>query len=33
MSWKLVVIGGLVFYIVTWIVGAATGPLKHAAPA
>jgi len=29
MNWKLVVLGGLVFFVVTWIVGFATGPLIH----
>jgi len=29
MNWKLVVVGGLVFFIVTWIVGFVTGPLLH----
>lgn len=29
MNWKLVVVGGLVFYAVTFVVGFATGPLIH----
>jgi len=29
MSWKLIVVGGLVFFAVTFIVGLATGPLIH----
>jgi hypothetical protein len=29
MNWKLVIVGGLVFYIVTFAVGMATGPLIH----
>jgi hypothetical protein len=29
MNWKLVVVGGIVFYVVTFIVGMATGPLIH----
>ena len=27
--WKLVVLGGIAYYIVTWIVSFATGPLIH----
>ena len=29
MNWKLVIVGGLVFYIGTFIVSFATGPLIH----
>jgi hypothetical protein len=29
MNWKIVVVGGLVFFVVTWIVGFGTGPLIH----
>jgi len=29
MHWKLVVIGGLVFYVVIFLVSGATGPLIH----
>jgi hypothetical protein len=29
MNWKLVVIGGLLFYVVMFVVGFATGPLIH----
>jgi hypothetical protein len=29
MNWKLVLVGGLVFWIVTFIVGFATGPIIH----
>jgi hypothetical protein len=29
MNWKLVVVGGIVFFAVTWVVGFATGPLLH----
>jgi hypothetical protein len=29
MNWKLIVVGGLVYYIVTFIVSMATGPLIH----
>lgn len=27
--WKLVVLGGLAFYVVTFVIGLATGPLIH----
>ena len=29
MNWKLIVVGGLVFYIVMFLVGMATGPIIH----
>lgn len=29
MNWKLIVIGGIVYYVVQWIVGMGTGPLIH----
>ena len=29
MSWKLIVIGGVVFYIVMFVISFATGPLIH----
>ena len=29
MNWKLIIVGGLVFFIATWIVGFATGFLIH----
>jgi hypothetical protein len=29
MNWKTVVIGGIVFYVVTFIVSMATGPIVH----
>jgi hypothetical protein len=29
MNWKVVVIGGILFYIVTFALGFATGPLLH----
>lgn len=29
MNWKLVVLGGLAFYIVTWLMSMVTGPLVH----
>jgi hypothetical protein len=29
MNWKIVVVGGLLFFIATWIVAPITGPLIH----
>lgn len=29
MNWKLIVIGGFVFYVVTFVVSFATGPVVH----
>ena len=29
MNWKAVIVGGIVFYVVTFIVSFATGPLVH----
>lgn len=29
MRWKLIILGGLAYYIVTFVVGMATGPLLH----
>ena len=28
-SWKLIILGGLAYYVVTWIVSFATGPIIH----
>ncbi|MGH8284526.1 MAG: hypothetical protein ACRETT_02030, partial [Steroidobacteraceae bacterium] len=29
MNWKVIVIGGLVFFVATWLIAPITGPLIH----
>ena len=29
MRWKLIILGGLAFYVAMWLISMATGPLIH----